>query len=228
MVLISNVTALLVLACISHQLMSCSCQKSHARRGRGMDRGQPKVKLGRGMDRGQAKVKLVRARSGPKAGRQSTAVSAQPFRGKMVTRDKSECAWAATGEDTVVLSVSCTKGDRSFGCEYVARPAACPRYAANVELFWKQIARALGKQRSACRGAGARVTAGVCRRAPADAHFRLRKAPERPVPPPVPSPAPKGAKSCMPGNRKLAEEHCNASWSSFCTFFFTMVQDYDC
>ncbi|XP_040028715.2 fibroblast growth factor-binding protein 1 isoform X1 [Gasterosteus aculeatus] len=213
MALITNVSALLVLACISHQLMSSSCQKSHGRRGRGMDRGQPKVRL-------------VGARSGPKAGRQSAAVPAHTLKGKMVVKDKSECTWAATGEDTFVLGVSCRKRGRSFGCEYVARPAACPQYASNVDLYWKQIARALRKQRSAC--GAARVTAGVCRRAPADAHFRPRKAPGNPIRPPAPGPAPKGAKSCVPGNRKLAEEHCNESWSSFCTFFFTMVQDYDC
>ncbi|KAM8909989.1 fibroblast growth factor-binding protein 1 [Spinachia spinachia] len=220
---ITNVTALLLLACVSHQLMSSSCQKSLGRRGGG------------GVDRGQPKVELVTARSGPKAGRRSTAAPAPPLKGKMVPRDKSECTWAASGGDTFVLSVSCRKGGRSFGCEYVGRPAACPQYASNVELFWKQIARALSKRRSACRGGGARVTAGVCRRAPADAHFRLRKAPGKPVPNTTPAPAPapgpgpaqNSGKSCMPGNRKLAEEQCNESWSSFCTFFFTMVQD-DC
>ncbi|XP_034399942.1 fibroblast growth factor-binding protein 1 [Cyclopterus lumpus] len=207
MALLTNVAILLVLACISHQLMLSSCQKSHGRRGRGADRGHPKVK------------------PGPRVGRQSKGAPAQLLKGKMVTRDKSECTWAATGDDVFILGVACKKGDRSFGCEYVARPAACSQYASNVKVYWKQIARALKKHKSLCQDSRASVRAGVCRRAAGEAHFRLRNAQRKTF---SPSAAPGAVKSCQPGNRKLAEEHCNDSWSSFCTFFFTMVQDYDC
>ncbi|XP_054454195.1 fibroblast growth factor-binding protein 1 [Anoplopoma fimbria] len=210
MALLTNVAILLVLACISHQLMLSSCQKSHGRRGRGVDRGQHKVK------------------PGPKVSRQSKAVPAQPIKGKIVTKDKSECTWAATGEDSFILGVTCKKGGRSFSCEYVARPSVCQQYASNVKLYWKQIARALKKQKGLCQDSGALVRAGVCRRAARDAHFRLHNAQRKTPPPSSPQPAPRAVKSCQPANKKLAEEHCNDSWSSFCTFFFTMVQDYDC
>ncbi|XP_031722712.1 fibroblast growth factor-binding protein 1 [Anarrhichthys ocellatus] len=206
MALLTNVAILLVLACISHQLMLSSCQKSHGRRGRGVDRGQHKAK------------------AGPRVGRQSKAVPAQPLKGRMVTKDKSSCTWAATGEDIFTLGVTCKKGDRSFSCEYVARPAVCHQYASNVKLYWKQVARALKKQKSLCQDSRALVRAGVCRGAAREAHFRLHDD-QRETPTPS---APRAVKSCQPGNKKLAEEHCNDSWSSFCTFFFTMVHDDDC
>ncbi|XP_059202545.1 fibroblast growth factor-binding protein 1 [Centropristis striata] len=211
MALLTNVAILLVLACISHQLMLSSCQKSHGRRGRGVDRGQHKD------------------RPGPRVGRQSKSIpAAQPIKGKMVTKDKSECTWAVTGEDLFFLGVTCKKGDRSFSCEYIARPTVCPQYASNVNLYWKQIARAMRKQKSLCQDGNAFVRAGVCRKAPRDAHFRLHNAQKKTGPPSSPQLAPRAVKSCKPVNRKLAEEQCNEAWSSFCTFFFTMVQDYDC
>uniref|UniRef100_A0A8D3A808 Fibroblast growth factor binding protein 1a n=1 Tax=Scophthalmus maximus TaxID=52904 RepID=A0A8D3A808_SCOMX len=202
MAFFTNVTILLVLACVSHQLMSGSCQKGHGRRGRGADRGHGH-----------------KDRSGPKVGRPPKAASAQPIKGKLVTKDKSECTWAAAGDDLLVLGATCRKGGASVSCEYVARPSLCPRYASNVELYWKQIARALKKQRNLCRDSKPLVRAGMCRGA---ARGRTT------APPRSPPTAAAAAKSCQPGNKKLAEEYCSDSWSSFCTFFFTMVKDDDC
>ncbi|XP_034546452.1 fibroblast growth factor-binding protein 1 [Notolabrus celidotus] len=210
MALLTNVAILLVLACFSHQLMLSSCQKSHGRRGRGVERGQNKE------------------RTGLKVSRQPKSVSAQPIKGKVVTKDKSECTWAATGEDIITLGVSCKKGGKSFSCEYISKPSLCPEYASNVKLYWKQITRALKKQKNLCKDSSALVRAGMCRRADRGAHFRLRDTQTKTDPPPSTQPAPRAVKSCQSENMKLAEEYCNKSWSSFCTLFFTMVQDYDC
>lgn len=210
MAFLTNVTILLVLACISHQLMLGSCQKGNGRRGRGGDRGQHKD------------------RPGLKVGRQHKSVSAQPIKGKLVTKDKSDCTWAATGDDLFILSVTCKKGDKSFSCDYVAKPAVCSRYASNVKLYWKQIARALKKQTNLCQDSNELVRAGMCRGAARDAHFRLRDAQRKTAQPQTPPPAPRAVKSCQHKNKKLAEEYCNDSWSSFCTLVFTMVQDNDC
>ncbi|XP_061582128.1 fibroblast growth factor-binding protein 1 [Cololabis saira] len=205
MALLTNATVVLVLACLSHQLVLGGCQKSHGRRGGGdMERFQQR------------------------AGRQPKSVSAQPFKGKLVTKDKSECNWAATGEDLVILNVSCKKGDRSFSCEYSARPAVCPQYASNTELYWKQISRSLKKQKSLCRDNGALIKAGVCRKAAREAHFRIHVAQRRTASPYTPPFAARAVKSCQPANKKLAEEFCSNSWSSLCTFLFTAVKDYDC
>lgn len=209
MALCTNVTILLLVACLSNQLMASSCQRGNGRKGRGLDWAKD------------------RDRPGQREGRHPRSVSPQPIKGKMVTKDKSQCTWAATGEDLFVLSVTCRKDDRIFSCEYVARPTSCPQYRANVQLFWKQIARALKKQKKLCQDGGALVRTGVCRQAPREAHFRLsqRKDASPSSPPPA---APTAVKSCQPENRKLAEEYCNTSWMSFCTFFFTMVQNGDC
>nr|XP_043895795.1 fibroblast growth factor-binding protein 1 [Solea senegalensis] len=207
MAFFTNITILLVVACVSHQLMLGSCQKGQGRRGRGGDRGQHRVT------------------SGLKLGRQPKSVSARPVKGDVVTRDKSECTWAATGDDVLVLGATCKKGGRRFSCEYVAKPSLCPEYASNVSTYWRQIVRAMKKQRSLCQDGEALIKAGMCKRSAAEAHFRLRKAQKKTVPPP---PAATAVKTCQHANRKLAEEYCNHSWSSFCTLLFTMVQDYDC
>lgn len=208
MAFFTNITVLLVLACISHQLVFSSCQKGHGRRGRGVDRGQHKDK------------------PGLKVGHQHK--SAQPLKGKMVTKDKSACTWEATGDDFYILKVTCKKRDRSFSCEYIARPSVCPQYTSNVRLYWKQVARALQKQRNLCQDRSGLVKAGMCRKASKDAHFSLRREQWEIAPPSTPQPASKTVNSCQPNNRKLAEEYCDDSWLSVCTFFFTMVQDDDC
>lgn len=208
MAFFTNITILLVLACISHHLMVGSCQKGNGPRGRGVDRGQHRV------------------RSGLKVGRPHKSV--QLFKGKLVTNDKSNCTWTAAGEDLVTLGVTCEKEGRSFSCDYVARPVVCPQYASNDKLYWKQIARALKKQRNLCLGSNELVRAGMCRGAASEAHFRLHNSQKKAAQPYAPPPAPKAAKSCQHNNKKLAEEYCNHSWLSFCMFFFTMVQDYDC
>ncbi|KAM7417204.1 hypothetical protein PAMA_017038 [Pampus argenteus] len=208
MALLTNFTILLVLACFSHQLMLSSCQRSQGKRGR--------------VDRSQDRHRAV------KVSRQPKSISPQPIKGKIVTKDKSECTWAATGEDLFTLGVTCKKADRSFSCDYVARPAVCPQYASNVRLYWKQIARALKKQKNLCQDSKALIRAGMCRSAARDAHFRLRTAPRMTATPSTPRPTPKAGKSCQPDHKKQADEYCNDSWSSFCTFFFTMVQDDDC
>ncbi|XP_068181962.1 fibroblast growth factor-binding protein 1-like [Antennarius striatus] len=201
MAFLTNVTILLVLACISHHVMLSSCQKSNGRTGRRVDKKQHKDKPGQ---------------------------AAQPMKGKLVTKDKSECTWTATGEDPVVIGVSCRKGRESFGCQYAGRPTVCPRYASSFKLFWKQMARALRKQENLCRDSKASVRVGLCRGADRDAHFRLQNEPWRSGPPSTPQPTPKPSTSCKSNHRKLSEEHCSTAWRSVCTFLFTMLQVDDC
>ncbi|XP_074530973.1 fibroblast growth factor-binding protein 1 [Halichoeres trimaculatus] len=203
MALLTHVALLLVLACFSHQLMPSSCQRSHGRRGRGVDRGQSKDRTG-------------------------LRVSRQPVKGKLLTKDRAECTWAATGEDVFILGVSCKKGGRSFSCEYVSRPTLCPQFVSNSKLYWKQVARSLRKQKTLCQDRSALVRAGMCRKADRAAHFRLRDPQTKTDPPPSTQPAPGAAKSCQSENMKLAEEVCHKSWSSFCTLFFTMINDSEC
>lgn len=206
MALLMNISLLLVLACFSHQLVLSSCQKSHGRRG----------------NRGQNKDKQIH-----NAGRHPNSAPARP-KGKLVTKDKSECSWSVTGNDLLTLRVTCQKGVSSFSCEYNARPSVCPWYSTQAQLYWKQVARALKKRQSLCRESDVPIKAGLCRRAARDAHFRLRRVQKKTTPPPPTQPQPQAVKSCLDDNTKRAEEYCSNSWSSVCLFFFTMVQDYDC
>lgn len=206
MALLTNISLLLVLACFSHQLVLSSCQKSQGRRG----------------SRGQNKDKQIHNVS-----RHPNSAHARP-KGKLVTKDKSECIWSVTGNDLLTLRVTCQKGVSSFHCEYNARPSVCPQYSTKAELYWKQIARALKRHQSLCQESNVPIKAGLCRRAPGDAHFRLSRVQKKTTLPPPTQPQPKTVKSCLDDNMKRAEENCSNSWSSVCLFFFTMVQDYDC
>lgn len=207
MALLTNISLLLVLACISHQLVLSSCQKTHGRRGsRGQNKDKPIQNLG-------CQPKTAPAR----------------LKGKLVTTDKSECTWSATGNDLLTLRITCQKGVSRFSCEYNARPSVCPQYSSKAELFWKQMARALKKHQSLCEDSNVPIKAGLCKRAAKDAHFRLSHVQEKTIAPPPPSlPKLRAVKSCQDDNMKRAEEYCSNSWSSVCVFFFTMVQDYDC
>ncbi|KAM4621435.1 fibroblast growth factor-binding protein 1 [Polymixia lowei] len=209
MALLTNVTVLLVLACISHQFMVTSCQREKGRKGRAVDKGKPR-------DRGQ--------KDAPSPDK-NTDRPKVPIKGKFSSKDKSRCTWVATGTRDFVLGVTCKKGGESFSCEYVAKPDACPQFAANAKLYWKQIERALKKQKRLCQVGTAAVKAGLCRKAPADAHFKLNSAPRTG---PSSSPRSAGMKSCPVDNTRLAEEYCTDTWLSFCTFFFKMVQNDDC
>ncbi|MED6264451.1 hypothetical protein CHARACLAT_015086 [Characodon lateralis] len=202
MALLTNIAILMVLACISPQMMLGSCHRSHGHRGRG-DRGQRKEKSG-----------LSRVR---------------PVRDKLVTKDGSQCTWTATDDDPSFLFINCIKGEMSFDCTYTARPALCLQYASNTVLYWKQITRALKKQINLCHNESALVRAGMCKQAPRDAHFRLAGAKMKVTPSPyIPPPPNKAVKSCLPKNKKLSKHFCGDPWSSFCTFFSTMVNNYDC
>uniref|UniRef100_A0A8B9JA50 Fibroblast growth factor binding protein 1b n=1 Tax=Astyanax mexicanus TaxID=7994 RepID=A0A8B9JA50_ASTMX len=145
-------------------------------------------------------------------------------KGRFSTKDKMRCTWVATGDRALVLSISCTKGNESFHCEYTANPGLCPQYESNSGTFWKQITRAMKKQKKLCRDPKALLKAGVCKSASKEAHFSL-KTPAQDQRPPQ-----SGKKDCkgLSDRNKLAREHCNSSWSSVCTFFFAMFENEEC
>ncbi|XP_034037716.1 fibroblast growth factor-binding protein 1 [Thalassophryne amazonica] len=202
MALLTNVTVLLVLVCVSQYLILSSCQKVHEQKRRRTNRGQ---------DRGGASLTEARQPTSP-----------QNNKGNLIAKDKAECTWAATGEDLLTLDISCKQADRSFGCQFAGRPSVCPQYASNVRLYWKQVAQAL-KKRNLCQKSGVVIRPAVCRKAPTEAHFRLSNVQRSTA-----APSSGAATACQGDNRKLADEYCSKSWSSLCTFLFTMVQSEDC
>ncbi|XP_017547446.1 fibroblast growth factor-binding protein 1 [Pygocentrus nattereri] len=147
-----------------------------------------------------------------------------PSKGRFSTKDKTQCSWEATGDHSLVLSISCTKGNESFHCEYIANPRLCPQYESNSGKFWKQIARSLKKQKKLCHDPKALVKATVCKNASKEAHFSLRTPAKAEHPPQLSNQDCKG----LSHSNKLAKEHCSSTWSSICSFFFAMVQNEDC
>lgn len=222
MTLLTNLTVMLVIACISQQFMVAHCQGSKKR---GM-----KKKENEGPKDGEQPKPPVQSPD-----KKSSSPKGNVFKGKFSAKDKTQCTWVATGDDAFVLGVNCKKGETSFDCKYVAKPATCPGYESNVKAYWKQIARALKKQKKLCLDSTALIKAGMCRKAPNDAHFKLNNTPRDVVVPRTtiqthspPYVSPSGAKSCTVDKKRLAEEYCAGSWSSLCTFFFSMVQNDDC
>ncbi|XP_010895518.2 fibroblast growth factor-binding protein 1 [Esox lucius] len=220
---LTNLAVLLVIACISQQLMVANCQGPKKRGMKKKEKVGPK-------DESQPKPSV------PSTDKRNSSPNVKGvFKGKF-TKDKAQCTWVATGADAFVLGVNCKKGEKSFDCEYVARPATCPGYESNAKAYWKQISRSLKKQKKLCMDSTVLIKAGMCRNAPQDAHFKLNKK-NQDIVIPLPrttvqtrssSETTSRAKSCAVHNKKLAEDYCADSWSSVCAFLFSMVQNDEC
>ncbi|TKS68408.1 Fibroblast growth factor-binding protein 1 [Collichthys lucidus] len=183
--------------------------------------------------------------------------SAATVRGKFSTNDKMQCTWTARDVgDTVRLSVKCENpaarvkgGVTDMSCHYNGKPQRCPGYQSDTKDFWKQVSRAFKRmQGKVCKDDRALVKAGMCKRAPRDAHFKLDSSSSAssaqsgdPDTPKLPQPPRSTAASTLTStstsptactkradHRKKAEEHCSDSWASLCTFFFSMLQSDDC
>ncbi|XP_046875927.1 fibroblast growth factor-binding protein 1 [Hypomesus transpacificus] len=222
MTFLTNLALLLFLACMSQQFIAANCQRGQARKGKTDGKEKERVGL---QKEGELNTPVP---SPDKKDSSRKSPNRSVLKGKFSTKNHTHCTWAATGDEAFTLGISCKKDGKSFDCEYSAKPSLCPQYESNAKMYWKQIARALRKQRKLCVHTTSLVRAGMCRKAPSDAHFKLNSV-GMPTPPSA-LPQPSGLRACpdMVDKRKLAEDYCDQSWSSFCTFFFSMVQDDDC
>ncbi|XP_037328508.1 fibroblast growth factor-binding protein 1-like [Pungitius pungitius] len=170
-------------------------------------------------------------------------------RGKFLAVDNMLCSWGTKDVgDTVRLSVKCkdrrtrVKGAAAdLECQYNAKPQSCPGYRSDTRGFWKQVARALKRlQGKVCKDGRALVRAGMCKRAPRDAHFKLAvratvapavlAEPEddrEPLPTRAASAGPTAC-SARADHRETAEEKCGSSWASVCNFLLSMLQRDEC
>ncbi|KAJ1214268.1 hypothetical protein NDU88_001892 [Pleurodeles waltl] len=218
-------------------------------------------KKGKGNSRGGGEnqkggKKEENKQSGPpqsEKGQKSKGGKGSSPQGKFTTKDKSECTWAVSEADTVSLRVECLKGGDSYWCEFAGTPSSCPQYAANQKNYWKQIARALKKQKNLCQDPKAVLKSKECKKGPKEAHLSLLSSSLAEAAPgeqkknnsgkksPHPSPttaevnpdAGTSSKECVEDvegvdQKKVAEEYCGESWSSLCTFFFSMLQNKKC
>lgn len=172
-------------------------------------------------------------------------------RGKFSMEGNMECTWRARDvADSVKLAVKCESpearvkgGVTDLTCNYEATPQTCPGYLSDPRGFWKQVGRAFKRLRGkVCKDERALVKAGMCKRAPRDAHFKLdpsssvssaqsgqQKLPSRLLPRPTTTAAAVGATACTrrADHRRTAEENCGSTWASLCTFFLSIAQTGD-
>ncbi|XP_073430714.1 fibroblast growth factor-binding protein 1 [Dendrobates tinctorius] len=173
---------------------------------------------------------------GAKGGRGSLQLQ-----GKFVSKDKAECIWSVSGTETVAVNVECAKGETKISCAYGGNPTACPNYVANQKSYWKQITRALRKQKNLCQDQKAVLKSKECKKGPPEAHLRY-------LLPDVLGPSQEHkvqegtstkediiepTQDCVEDadvleKQRLAKEYCGNSWSSLCSFFFSMVQGKSC
>ncbi|XP_066505997.1 fibroblast growth factor-binding protein 1 [Hoplias malabaricus] len=145
-------------------------------------------------------------------------------KGRFTNEEKMQCSWEAIGDQTLILSIRCSKENQSIHCEYTANPGLCPQFQSSAAKFWKQISRSLKKQKKLCQDPKALIKASVCKNTGKESHFSLKTSAntQRPQQP--------SEKDCrgLSNGQKLAKEYCSSSWSSVCAFFFTMVENEDC
>ncbi|XP_062856058.1 fibroblast growth factor-binding protein 1 [Trichomycterus rosablanca] len=214
MVHVKGIALTLICICIMHDFLLTSAQAK------------------KGEKDGKGKIKDKQQKLPPKpTSQKKIALKSQnePYKGKFSNKDGMQCTWVALSSNikedgTFILSISCKKGTESLNCEYKAKPRLCTEYASSVEVYWKQIGRSLRKQKKLCLDPKAQLKAKMCGKSPKDAHFTLDTTAKG-------SPASgRRDKPCpnLANQQKLAKEYCSSTWSSFCTFFFAMVENDDC
>lgn len=164
------------------------------------------------------------------------------LQGKFVSKEKADCVWSVSGTETVALNVDCTKEGTKISCTFGGNPSACPKYATNEKPYWKQITRALRKQKNICQDQKAVLKSKECKKGPPEAHLSYI-IPSVPTTEPKhhnheePKPTPKAdtnaENDCVEDadvleKQRLAQEYCGDSWHSWCSFFFSMVQGKTC
>ncbi|NWX35084.1 FGFP1 protein, partial [Notiomystis cincta] len=175
-------------------------------------------------------------------------------KGKFETKENAECTWSVMDTSTVTVHVECKRGDSAFWCEFSGDPPSCAQYAANQKSYWKQVSRALKKQKHICQDPKSVLKSKLCRKGPQSAHLRLthssllraegpaKEATMHHTKEVVQTPAEVSVTEKRPEHspqdcvedvdyidqKKVAEEYCPESLLSFCNFFITMVQDKRC
>nr|XP_033804755.1 fibroblast growth factor-binding protein 1 [Geotrypetes seraphini]XP_033804763.1 fibroblast growth factor-binding protein 1 [Geotrypetes seraphini] len=244
---IINLTVLCILVLLSQLLLVNSNQQK--------ERKQNKENKEKSQDSGKQKgaSKGERKQAGMdqhEKGQKAKGGKGAP-QGKFSSKDKMECTWAVTGDDTVDLKVECTKDDASFWCVFAGHPSSCPHFKADQKAYWKQIGRALKKQKNLCESPKGVLKSKLCKKGPQEAHLSLTSsslvqignveqdetaAQEKAKPhntEHVDKDLVKDGAECSEdedtvNQEKLAEEYCGKTWGSFCTLFFSMVQDKKC
>lgn len=213
---LKGITLILICICIMQHVLQLNAQTQKGK--------------GRQKQRNLSPKPTIPPRNHKKSGSKDPNDDGVLFKGRIANKDGTQCTWAASEggvkeDGAIVLGITCKRGtERILHCEYTAKPRLCSEYTSNVDVFWKQIGHSLKKQKTFCRDSKALLKAGMCRKAPRDAHFALRTTPK------THQASARKKKPCpnLTNKQKLAEEYCSSSWSSVCTFFFAMIETENC
>ncbi|KAE8629203.1 hypothetical protein XENTR_v10000393 [Xenopus tropicalis] len=192
-------------------------------------------------ERGKAKGEKKAEADSPQGKGGRTRGGKGSLQGKFVSKENATCTWAVTEAQSVTLRIDCRKEESSFSCSFGGNPSSCPKYAGNEKSYWKQIARALKKQKKICQDPKAVLKSKECKRGPQEAHLRYlgSQVPQQVgsshthVEPDVQVPTTAPGKDCEeeadPAEKqRIAAEYCGNSWGSFCNFFLSMLQSKSC
>ncbi|KAM8939817.1 fibroblast growth factor-binding protein 1 [Pelodytes ibericus] len=162
--------------------------------------------------------------------------------GKFVSKEKADCVWSVTGTESVVLNVQCSKEETRFSCSFGGNPSSCPKFAENQKSYWKQITRALRKQKNICQDPKAVLKSKECKKGPQEAHLSyiistliiVEEKGDRHIDskPTIQISVVEPNEDCaddtdVAGKQAMAEEYCG-SWGSMCNFFLSMLQSRSC
>eukprot|EP00061_Rhincodon_typus_P012896 g38932.t1 len=211
----SKLAGLLLLLFITECLLAEASEGQQQRRKRkGKSQQQ---QLGESQDGGNKAPSLGTDGKKQRRGRGSV-----PKQGRFVSREQAQCKWALRGQEDsdINLRVDCKKELSDYWCEFTGKPSACAKYSQDAKTYWKQITRALKKQKGICSQPSAMLKSSLCRSTKA-AHLKmtgsslLTPATAGEEQAKILSPAPVTDPD-SPDADKIAAEYCNDRWSSVC------------
>lgn len=220
----SRVAVLLLLLFITQYLLAeASDDQKHGRR-KGKSQGQPQ-------DGGKGRETETSPSVGVEGKKQRRGKGSAPKQGSFSSKDKAQCKWALRGEEEADrnLRVECKKGPNDYWCEFTGKPSACAKYLRDAKTYWKQITRALKKQKAVCSEPSAVLKSSLCRSTRAAnlkmtaSNLLTAAAPGKEQPKIAPTPF-STVDPDAPDVDKIASEYCSESWGSVCKFMLSAMQ----